>query len=600
MRRSTDQTFATFAIATTLILSVSIAEVVGQSASADRPNVVLILTDDQGWGDLSLHGNPHVETPHIDQLAQDGLQHTNFYVNPLCAPTRASLLTGQYNLRVGTRWVTDGLENMAPEAFTLGEMFQSADYATGCFGKWHNGAHYPFHPNQQGFDEFVGFCAGHWNNYFNTTLQRNGEPYPTEGYVTDVLTDEALGFIEDNQDQPFFCYLPYNVPHSPFQVADAYYDKYYRMLDSMTNEQERRKLASVYGMCENVDDNVGRIVRTLDSLGLTENTIIIYLSDNGPNGERYNGGMRGTKGSVHEGGVRVPSIVKWPARIEAGSQRRAVGSHIDLMPTLASLCQVPLSDTLTLDGLDLSEWWTDVSAVLPERTLFVQQSDRELTPERGAVRTATHRYVIEPDEVGLYHLASDPDESNNLIDREPTLADSLHKLYDQWFAEMRSANQDYTLTPIGLQGQEQVILPAHESKFFGNVHYKEGHGWAHDWLTNWNSTLDSIWWEVDVRTPTTYKVTLTYTAATAGAEVQLSTDTDHVISKISKAFNPERIPSPDRIPRKEVYEKEWAHQPLGTVRLDAGRQLLVLRALKISNKTVGEVKNLTLKRVTKP
>ena len=287
------------------------------------PNVIVILSDDQGWGDLSIHGNPYLETPHIDQLAHNGLQHTNFYVNPLCAPTRASLLTGRYNLRTGTRWVSSGLENMRPEEFTLAELFKSANYATGCFGKWHNGAHYPFHPNQQGFDEFIGFCAGHWNNYFNTTLEHNGEEYSTEGYITDVLTDEAITFIEKNQQQPFFCYLPYNVPHGPFQVGDTYYDKYYAMLDTMQHEQERQKLAAVYGMCENLDDNVGRIVSTLDSLSLLENTIIIYLTDNGPNGSRYNGGMRGTKGSTHEGGSARAIICTMAGAYSGGSSARS-------------------------------------------------------------------------------------------------------------------------------------------------------------------------------------------------------------------------------------------------------------------------------------
>ena len=224
------------------------------------PNVLLILTDDQGWGDLGVHGNPIIQTPVLDDFARKGVEVKNFYVSPLCAPTRASLLTGRYHLRTGTRWVSDGLENMNPEEVTLAEMFKSAGYATGCFGKWHNGAHFPFHPNQQGFDEFIGFCAGHWNNYFNTTLQHNGEPFPTEGYITDVLTDEAIKFIEQSGDEPFFCYVPYNVPHGPFQVPDQYFDKYYNQLDTMQDETERNKLAAVYGMCENMDANIGRLL----------------------------------------------------------------------------------------------------------------------------------------------------------------------------------------------------------------------------------------------------------------------------------------------------------------------------------------------------
>ncbi|HLL95021.1 MAG TPA: sulfatase-like hydrolase/transferase, partial [Spirosoma sp.] len=217
----------------------------------DRPNVLFILTDDQGWGDLGLHGNPHVETPHLDQLARDGAQFERFFVSPLCAPTRASLLTGRYHLRTGTVSVTGGWERMNADEQTLAEIFKQNGYATGCFGKWHNGEHYPEDPIGQGFDEFLGFCAGHWNNYFDTELQHNDEMVPTRGFITDVLTDAAIGFIENNKEKPFFCYLPYNAPHSPFQVPDRYFDKCKaRGLDDQN--------ACVYGMVENLDDNIGR------------------------------------------------------------------------------------------------------------------------------------------------------------------------------------------------------------------------------------------------------------------------------------------------------------------------------------------------------
>ena len=568
----------------------------GAEAQSERPNVVLILTDDQGWGDLSIHGNPYLETPHIDQLARSGLRHANFYVNPLCAPTRASLLTGRYNLRTGTRWVSNGLENMRPEEFTLAEMFKSADYATGCFGKWHNGAHYPFHPNQQGFDEFVGFCAGHWNNYFNTTLERNGEAYPTEGYITDVLTDEALRFIDEHQQEPFFCYLPYNVPHAPFQVADAYYDKYYAQLDTMQNEEERRKLASVYGMCENVDDNVGRIMSALDSLSLSDNTIVIYLSDNGPNGTRYNGGLRGTKSDTHEGGVKVPSFVSWPDRIPAGTVRQAVAAHIDLLPTLASLCEIPLPDDLELDGINLANWWTGEENELPERTLFVQQSDQTLTPYRGGVRTADYRYVIYPDYRGLYHLPSDPSEEHDLSEERPKVTDSLRSMYSDWFEGMKAARQDYTITPVGFSDQQRVVLPAHESQFSGDIRFKEGHGWAHDWLIHWTRPQDSVWWDVDVKEPGTYEAFLSYTCpeADTGSQLELSAGAEQTTATVEQGFDPEPIPSPDRIPRQEVYEKEWAQLSLGTVRLAPGQQQLVLQPLMIPHQQALELKNLTL------
>jgi len=173
-----------------------------------RPNVLLLMTDDQGWGDIHSHGNQKLDTPVLDKLAADSVQFDRFYVSPVCAPTRASLLTGRYHLRTGVSWVTRGLETMRSEEVTLAEALKQAGYATGCFGKWHNGAHYPYHPNGQGFDEFFGFCAGHWNNYFDTHLERNGKAVKTRGYITDVLTDAAIAFIEKHRQRPFFCYVP--------------------------------------------------------------------------------------------------------------------------------------------------------------------------------------------------------------------------------------------------------------------------------------------------------------------------------------------------------------------------------------------------------
>jgi len=563
-----------------------------------RPNVLLIMTDDQGWGDVGVHGNPIIQTPVLDDFARNGVQVENFYVSPLCAPTRASLLTGRYNLRTGTRWVTDGLENMNPEEVTLAEMFKSAGYATGCFGKWHNGAHFPFHPNQQGFDEFIGFCAGHWNNYFNTTLQNNGKPFPTEGYITDVLTDEAIKFIEQPRDEPFFCYVPYNVPHGPFQVPDQYFDNYYAQLDTMSNETERSKLAAVYAMCENMDANVGRLLSSLENQGVRDNTIVIFLTDNGPNGSRYNGGMRGTKGSTHEGGTRVPFFVQWPTSLPAGSVVEGLAAHIDVLPTLAGLCDLSLPDR-EIDGVDLASTLMEANTTIPDRTLFFQQSGRELLPQRGAVRTNTYRLVNYPEYTGLYNLQSDPDESEDLRQEFPQLYDSLMAVYNEWFDEMKSETVDMAIIPVGFKEQSQVVLPAHESYFSGNISFKEGHGWAHDWLINWTSPDDRIHWDVEVQSPFTYQVYLSYTVpeSDTGAIIQLEASDNTLVDTLSTAFNPAGIPSPDRVKRIEVYEKDWAKIYLGDISLQAGSQTISLSAKQVPGSQVAEVKGLVLERV---
>ena len=287
-----------------IVCSVVYFILVSCSKTEDPPNIVIILTDDQGWGDIASHGNPDIDTPHLDQLASGGARFDRFFVNPVCAPTRASLLTGRDHLKTGTQWVTYGLENMNAEEVTFGEIFKKAGYQTGLFGKWHNGSHYPMDPKGQGFDTFFGFKMGHLNNYFDTELEYNGTMVKTDGFITDVLTDSALAFIERNQNTPFLAYIPYNAPHSPFQVPDRYFVKYKaQRLDD--------KNASVYGMVENIDDNIGRVVSKLDELGISDKTIVIFLTDNGPNGgNRFNGNMKGWKAKVDEGGVRVPFFLK--------------------------------------------------------------------------------------------------------------------------------------------------------------------------------------------------------------------------------------------------------------------------------------------------
>ncbi|MCA9065661.1 MAG: sulfatase-like hydrolase/transferase, partial [Planctomycetaceae bacterium] len=302
-----------------------------KAASADRPNIVIILADDQGYGDFSLNGNPWVRTPHIDSLAKEGARFERFYVNSFCAPTRAALLTGRYPVRCGVWGVTHNHEAMRPSEVTIAEAFKASGYRTACIGKWHNGEQFPFTPPGQGFDEFFGFHNGHINNYFNTKLIRNAHTEPTTGYITDVLTNDAIRFIihssSGENSTPFFCYVPFNAPHSPYQVPDQYYDRFRKMgFDE--------SVSAFWGMCENIDDNVGRLLKTLDDLRIADNTIVVFLTDNGGTAgvKLFNAGMRGGKTSVHEGGCRVPMHIRWPNHIPAGRVVQQIASHIDIYP----------------------------------------------------------------------------------------------------------------------------------------------------------------------------------------------------------------------------------------------------------------------------
>ena len=558
--------------------------------NVDRPNVILILTDDQGWGDLGIHGNKQLSTPVIDQMAAEGAQFERFYVSPLCAPTRASLLTGRYHLRTGTSWVSKGLENMNSNEVTIAEVFQDQGYKTACFGKWHNGAHYPQHPNQQGFDEFIGFCAGHWNNYFSTTLEHNGAPYPTDGYISDVLADEAIRFIESNKDSEFFCYLPFNAPHGPFQVPDRYFDKYKSL---GFNDKD----ATVYGMCENIDDNIGRIISKVNELRLTENTIIIFMTDNGPNGQRYNGGMRGVKGSIHEGGVRVPCIITWKGQIVARTIPTMAG-HIDILPTLVSLCDLDPPETLPLDGLDISDLLLEPNAELPDRLYFTKKSRESIIPD-GAARSDRYRFVIENGDTMLFDMVKDPGQKQNIATQEREMVSAMALAYNNWYEDVVENFRPVTEIKIGFEQESSAYLPAHEARFSGDIHFMEGHGWAHDWLVNWKNDQDSIFWEVAVDQDSEFQLELLYSCPeqSTGSQLTASVKDVTLAAVLEKAHDPEYIPSPDRIKRIEVYEKEWASLSLGNMKFPKGPQRLVLNATKIAEAGVGEIKGMRLTKV---
>lgn len=551
--------------------------------STRKPNVLLILTDDQGWGDVTSHGNDIIDTPVMDSLAASGARFDRFFVSPVCAPTRASLLTGRYHPRTGVHGVTRAYETMRSNEVTLAQVFKNAGYATGCFGKWHNGAHYPYHPNGKGFDEFLGFCAGHWNNYFDTNMERNGQQIKVKGYITDVLTDAALKFMENNKDEPFFCYIPYNCPHGPFQVPDKYFDKYKAMgLDD--------RLACIYGMCENIDDNMRRLLEKLDELNLRNDTIVIFITDNGPNSDRYNGDMRGRKGSVHEGGMRVPCFISWPGHIESGTVIEQISAHIDILPTLVELAGVPMIDTLPLDGTSLVPLLQNEAENWPDRTLF------QIWSNRGTARTQQYRLVDERNRIELFDMIADPGEKNDIAAEKPEITEKLKAEYDEWYKDATRDGFDPIPIPIGYEQMKEVAMPGHEAFLEPpnreGISYLGRAGWANDWITNWTDTEAYPSWEVEVVRNGAYEISLMYVCKeeNVGARVRVEVGGQSVEGVVEKAHDPEPIPSPDRIPRGEVYEKVWASLKLGTVNLSKGRTQLRVRALTKPGETVMDLK----------
>ncbi|MEO1021537.1 MAG: arylsulfatase [Bacteroidota bacterium] len=558
-----------------------------------KPNIILILTDDQGWGDVAHNGNEGIDTPMMDLLAREGARFDRFYVSPVCAPTRASLLTGRDHLRTGVQWVTYGLENMRAEEVTLAEVLKKDSYQTGLFGKWHNGSHFPMDPEGQGFDTFFGFKTGHWNNYFDTALTCNGSPVNTEGYITDVLTDSALTFIERNRNQPFFAFIPYNAPHSPFQVPDKYFFKYKnRGLDD--------KNASVYGMVENIDDNIGRILNKLEELHLNEHTIVLFLTDNGPNGgDRFNGNMKGWKAKVDEGGVRVPLLIRWPGNIEPGSVVDALTAHIDILPTLAELTGVPLEDSLHLDGRSFASLLLGKEQDWPNRYLFTHQSRWDsLEQHPSSVRDNRYRAVNYGGQWELYDMLADPAQQRDIATKAPEILSTFSTAYEEWFQEVSQGLDKPRFIPLGYEEAPEVHIPAPELSFSGNIQFKGTSGWSNDWLVNWTSEEDEVMVPVQVVSDGVYEVTFEYnlSPSDAGVEVTISSSSASLNTTVTQPFVGQRISSPDRVPRGEVYEKTWAMHQAGALYLNRGEQELNIRAYRIPGKESMELKSVILRK----
>ncbi len=555
------------------------------------PNIVLIMSDDQGYGDFGFTGNEYVQTPNLDQMKSQSVYFDRFYVSPVCAPTRASLLTGRYHLRTGTTWVTHGKEVMRSEERTIAESLSENGYTTGCFGKWHNGEHYPHNPTGQGFDTFFGFSAGHWNNYFDPRLEYNGREVRAEGYIIDILTDSVLHFIDRNKDRPFFCYVPYNTPHGPFQVADRYFDKYKRMgLDD--------KNAAVYGMCENIDDNVGRILAKLDDLQLSNNTIVLYLTDNGPNGHRFNAGMKGIKAHVDEGGVRTPLLVRYPGVIPAGDTIEGLASHIDLLPTLHGLAKLEFVPQFSLDGIDLSAYMTG-NMDIPERLIFTHQVHREVKSTPASVRSNRYRLVMKSGDTLLYDMIKDPGQKLDIAEEMPVITATLSDTLGKWFTSVTEGLPYDPPIPVGHEKAPLVTLPAPEAELAGNIQFKGEMGWANDWMTGFGEAPGSAQWRIDVVNSGTYEVSARIACNSPGSNDRIIVhfDDEQLSKKISRAYDAPKTEVYDRVPRTEVYEREWPEINLGTINLEEGPGSVTLY-FEGSADTNLEVRELRLEKIS--
>jgi|TARA_B110001454_G_scaffold207541_1_gene219046 arylsulfatase A-like enzyme len=418
-----------------------------KAGCAAQPNVILVMTDDQGYGDIGAHGNPILKTPNLDQLHDEGVRFTDFHVSPFCTPTRAALMTGNYPARTGAYRTSSGRTMMHSDEKTMANLFAENGYATGMVGKWHLGDNAPHRPQDRGFQDVVwhrcggiGQASDYWgNDYFDDTYERNGKFEKFEGYCTDVFFREGLRFVEKNQDKPFFLYLSLNAPHGPYHVPPEWAKPY----------QGNKKVSNpnFYGMVANIDYNMGILRQRLSDLGLTENTILIFMTDNGTaSGAKfkgldseavvgYNAGMRGKKSSVYDGGHRVPFFIYWPkGELKGGKEIDTLAAHFDVLPTLAELCGITPNENYASDGVSLKqllynskEAWT--------RDHFVVQfqggawGNRAPAPFEFATVLTERWRLVNSGGQELFDIQKDPAQREDVSAKHPEVISRLRDNY---------------------------------------------------------------------------------------------------------------------------------------------------------------------------
>ena len=437
------------------------------TTAQSRPNIILMMTDDQGYGDIGGHGNPYLKTPHIESIGKEGIEMTHFFSYPNCSASRAALLTGRYPYRTGVTAVTQVDHFMNTSEITIAEVLSENGYKTGIFGKWHIGDNAPMRPTDQGFQEAlvhrgggIGQAAGPaGNTYFDPILEHNNVSKKYGGYCDDIFTDATLDFISKHKDKPFFAYLATNLPHLPLQVPDERAAPYRKLGLHEDN-------ARVFGMIDNIDYNVGRVLAKLKELGIEENTIVIFLSDNGPRHRRtkndsypgrYVANLRGTKTSVYDNGTRVPFYVKWPKQLPKGKKMTTMGAVIDVFPTLLKACGILNSNKVKIDGVNLMPLWKEQSIDLSDRTFFMQMhygptpfkymhfSARQQKYKLVSPHDFPHGIVHQPTDhvlrnvlknLELYDMENDPSERINIASKHPKIVENLLEEYENWFDEV--------------------------------------------------------------------------------------------------------------------------------------------------------------------
>lgn len=451
------------------------------TAYAEKPNVVIVITDDQGYGDLSCHGNPVLKTPEIDKLFADSVRLKDYHVSPTCSPTRSAFLTGHWTNRTGVWHTIMGRSMLRENEVTMGQVFQDAGYATGMFGKWHLGDNYPYRPEDRGYTEVmrhggggVGQTPDYWDNaYFDGSYWHNGKPEPVKGFCTDVFFDYATRFIKSSKeaDKPFLAYIATNAPHGPMHSPEEYAAPYAKV--------NNVGLQNFYGMIANIDDNVGRLRKFLDDEGLTDNTIFIFTTDNGSSSgwKTFNAGMRAGKGSEYDGGHRVPFFMHWPdGNLAGGRDVTPITAHVDVLPTLIDLCGIKSPADVHFDGTSIKPLLNGAADKdhWPDRIL-VTDSQRVKDPikwRKSSVMTSQWRLINGKE---LYDIRSDPGQETNVASGHPKVVQRLTQFYDAWWDDLLPSFSNDAAIYLGHPRENPARLTSHDWITTGSTPWNQSH-----------------------------------------------------------------------------------------------------------------------------
>lgn len=539
--------------------------------------MVIIMVDDAGWWDFGANGNPHIETPHIDRLAAEGVNFTNFHAQPVCAPTRASLMTGRHYLRTGVYNTRFGGDTMRASEVTLPSILRNHGYRTVLAGKWHLGAYAPYAPHNRGFEESLSQAHGHLERYWHPDqFRRNGRSVETRGHITDVLTDAAINAVRRRDPRPFFLFLSYNVPHSPHYISDEYVQRYLAKGLPLTQAQ-------IYGQITHCDRGVGRLLAALDKEKLRDNTIVMFLSDNGGVSTFFNGGLRGRKASAFEGGTRVPFFARWPGRFPAGARVPAMACVQDILPTVCELTGAPLPHGVSLDGESIAGLMRRGRGDSPHDYLYAIWDRFQPRIDRSQWSIRGRRYKLVREQ--LFDLDTDPGERVDIAAVRPDIAREMRERFAAWLEEVTSGQTfEPPPIPVGHPDENPVEIQASWARIHGShvtwasasvdpgkeerlgdpaagsaVNYTfAGYDW--DTIDGWKNPGETATWKLDVWSAGVYDVTVSYGCdpETAGGMFRISASGNAVEAEVRAT------------PSRNVFET----RPAGALRLAKGAATL--------------------------